>query len=162
MSRPARMQPLGDVQKALIELGKRVRAAREARGWSQDELAFLADIGVETLRELERAERQRSPELFTAARIAAALEVDRLDDLMPAEWRILLGPRLSERFGQIAVGAPATLAGRKSATGSSPSSSARNRSGRKRRTIAFRPNYKSTLSSLRQHEQERIRLRWVA
>ena len=59
-------------------------------------------------------------------------------------------PQRAERFGQIAVSAPALLAGKKSATGSSPSSSARSRSGKKRGKIAYRADYKSTLCSLRQ------------
>lgn len=63
-------QPLlvpGDVERLLAE---RIRAARSSRGWSQQDLATRAGLGIATVARLERSGRGQ---LTTLIRIAAAL-----------------------------------------------------------------------------------------
>lgn len=49
-----------------------VKAAREARGYSQEQLAALSGVSTRTI---GRIETGRSPSIETLARIAQALEV---------------------------------------------------------------------------------------
>lgn len=51
----------------------RVRELREARGWTQAELAAIAGLATITVRQIETAKRR--PSLDTAARLAKALDV---------------------------------------------------------------------------------------
>lgn len=53
--------------------GLAVRRLREASGWSQEQLAFRADLNRSYLGEIERATVM--PSLATAAKLAQALEV---------------------------------------------------------------------------------------
>lgn len=53
----------------------RIRELREAKGWSQSELARQAGVRQAMLSELEAGKRQRV-DLAVLERIAAALEVD--------------------------------------------------------------------------------------
>lgn len=55
------------------QLGKAVRAARKARGWSQEELAAAADVDRTYISGLERG--TRNPAISTVERIARALGV---------------------------------------------------------------------------------------
>ena len=59
-----------DVRK---QFGARVRALREARGWSQEELAEQAGLHRTYVSAVERG--VRNPTVTVMARIAAALEV---------------------------------------------------------------------------------------
>lgn len=62
-------------------LGQMIRAAREARGWTQADLATRAQVTQSYLSYLEQD--QREPSLSIAARIARELEVP-LDELASA------------------------------------------------------------------------------
>jgi transcriptional regulator with XRE-family HTH domain len=53
------------------ELGRRVRAAREAHGWSQEELAETIGVGAEMLSRYERG--VKFPSHVTLVRLARAL-----------------------------------------------------------------------------------------
>ncbi|MCG8369257.1 MAG: helix-turn-helix domain-containing protein [Proteobacteria bacterium] len=61
----------GDQRKLLREFGTRVRAARKALGWTQEDLA--AEVGVDRtyIGGVERGER--NPGLYNVNRIALAL-----------------------------------------------------------------------------------------
>ncbi|MFD9541395.1 DUF488 family protein [Streptomyces sp. NPDC060022] len=61
------------------ELAQRVRALREARGWTRERLAKEANLHTRTLVRLE-SEGAVQPGFFTVGALAAALEVS-LDDL---------------------------------------------------------------------------------
>jgi ribosome-binding protein aMBF1 (putative translation factor) len=63
-------------------LGQRIRAAREAHGWSQVGLAGAARISQGYLSQLEQDERE--PTLSIAARVASALGLS-LDELAEAK-----------------------------------------------------------------------------
>jgi DNA-binding XRE family transcriptional regulator len=64
-----------------VTLGQKIRAAREARGWTQAELASRAQVAQAYLSYLEQD--QREPSLTIAARIARELGLA-LDDLASA------------------------------------------------------------------------------
>ena len=55
-----------------VELGRRIRACRTARGFTQEDLAQEAGIGLRTLRRLEAG---RSTSLESLLRIALALDM---------------------------------------------------------------------------------------
>jgi HTH-type transcriptional regulator/antitoxin HipB len=61
-----------------LTLGQKIRAAREARGWTQAELAGRAQVAQAYLSYLEQD--QREPSLSIAARIARELDLG-LDEL---------------------------------------------------------------------------------
>jgi HTH-type transcriptional regulator/antitoxin HipB len=61
-----------------LTLGQKIRAAREARGWTQAELAGRAHVAQAYLSYLEQD--QREPSLSIAARIARELDLG-LDEL---------------------------------------------------------------------------------
>ena len=54
-------------------LGENIRASREARGWTQEELAELADLDRSYIGSIERGERNIS--FMTLVKVAKALEV---------------------------------------------------------------------------------------
>lgn len=54
-----------------VEMGTRVRAAREARGWSMERLAREADVGYQSVHRLEHG--QGDPRLNTLRAVLAAL-----------------------------------------------------------------------------------------
>lgn len=64
------------------QVGARLRAARQARGWTLEELAMPAGISVSTLSRLEAGKRHASLELLLP--LTRQLGI-RLDDLVPAE-----------------------------------------------------------------------------
>jgi len=66
----------------LVEVGPRLRAARQARGWSLEELASRAGMSPSTLSRLESGKRQASLELLVP--LTRQLGV-RVDDLLVAE-----------------------------------------------------------------------------
>lgn len=59
--------------RASICFGARLKRARHARGWTQEQLANRTDMHASNVRRLERGEA--NPSLSTMARLAAALEV---------------------------------------------------------------------------------------
>ncbi|MEU5380552.1 DUF488 family protein [Streptomyces sp. NPDC005968] len=68
------------------ELARKIRALREARGWTRERLAKEAGLHTRTLVRLE-SEGPVQPGFFTVGRLAAALEVS-LDDLFHGAGRI--------------------------------------------------------------------------
>jgi transcriptional regulator with XRE-family HTH domain len=60
---------------AAAELGRRLRAAREVKRLSQQQLAGLASVAIGTVRALER-ERSVDPSFFTVLALAQALDLD--------------------------------------------------------------------------------------
>ena len=66
----------------LKQVGPRLRIARQARGWTLEELAGRAGMSVSTLSRLEAGKRQASLELLVP--LTRQLGI-RLDDLVPAE-----------------------------------------------------------------------------
>ncbi|WP_084767155.1 helix-turn-helix domain-containing protein [Leucobacter komagatae] len=64
----------------LQQLGPRLRAARQQRGWTLDDLATRADMSVSTLSRLESGKRQASLELLLP--LTRQLGI-RIDDLLP-------------------------------------------------------------------------------
>lgn len=56
-----------------LNLGSQVRAARQARGLTQEQLAEAADISVSYLRGIERG--KKTPSLGVVASIADSLDV---------------------------------------------------------------------------------------
>src|SRR6185436_16863011 len=71
---PRRPHPVYFHASPLRAFAERVRALRDARGWSQEELARRADRHFTYISQVERAER--SPGLMTIIGIADALGVD--------------------------------------------------------------------------------------
>ncbi|NEB04259.1 DUF488 family protein [Streptomyces sp. SID13726] len=67
------------------ELARRIRALREARGWTRERLAKEAGLHTRTLVRLE-SEGPVQPGFFTVGRLATALEVS-LDDLFHGAGR---------------------------------------------------------------------------
>lgn len=66
----------------LQQIGPRLRAARQARGWTLDDLATRAGVSASTLSRLESGKRQASLELLVP--IVRRLGI-RIDDLLPDE-----------------------------------------------------------------------------
>lgn len=56
-----------------IELGKRLREAREQKGYTQEQLAEIADVGVMYLGEIERGQKMPSMKIFI--KVVEALDV---------------------------------------------------------------------------------------
>jgi len=66
----------------IAQVGPRLRSARQARGWTLEELASRAGLSVSTLSRLESGKRQASLELLLPATRQLGIG---LDDLVPAE-----------------------------------------------------------------------------
>ena len=66
----------------LDQIGPRLRAARQARGWTLDDLASRAGMSSSTLSRLESGKRQASLELVVP--LTRRLGI-RIEDLLPAE-----------------------------------------------------------------------------
>ncbi len=66
----------------LDQVGPRLRAARQARGWTLDELAARAGMSASTLSRLESGKRQASLELLLPLTRRLGM---RIDDLLPGE-----------------------------------------------------------------------------
>jgi len=54
-------------------LAERIRSAREQRGWTQEQLAYRADVSRSTIQNLENGRRQ--PHRASISRIAGALGI---------------------------------------------------------------------------------------
>lgn len=80
--RPTHAQAFGASQ--LREFGRRVRAARERVGWSQEKLAFVCDYHRSYAGNVERG--AVNPSLYNLLRLATGLGID------PAELVRALGP----------------------------------------------------------------------
>lgn len=59
----------------LRELGRRVKALREAKGWTQDQLAECSGVPQGTISRIERGRLKRQPSLENIVRLAKALGV---------------------------------------------------------------------------------------
>ena len=70
MRKPRKLNPAALALKS--GFARRLRAAREARGWSQEELALAAGLSVATIRNLEQFHRP-DPRLSTMLSLADAL-----------------------------------------------------------------------------------------
>jgi transcriptional regulator with XRE-family HTH domain len=57
----------------MASFGERVRAAREKRGWSQDQLARVSGTTQSTIDRIEKSETRQSRKVFD---VAAALDID--------------------------------------------------------------------------------------
>jgi transcriptional regulator with XRE-family HTH domain len=74
--------PSSDWDDVLADIGDRLRAERQARGWSQTEFALRAGLSRSTVKRLENG--QTTLRFFVAA--CAALEVG-VGDVLSGEWR---------------------------------------------------------------------------
>ncbi len=90
----------------IAHVGPRLRAARQARGWTLDELARQAGVSASTLSRLESGKRQASLELLLP--VTRRLGI-RVDDLLPAESVDPRVRRAVERRDGMLI-APLTLA----------------------------------------------------
>lgn len=63
-----------DKEPALVKLGENIRSLREARGVSQEELAFEAGLDRTYVGGVERGER--NPTILSSLKIAKALDVE--------------------------------------------------------------------------------------
>jgi len=79
-------------------LGRRIRALRNARGWTQEELGGKSGISYKFIGEVERG--QQNPSFETLVKIAAALRVA-LPDLFRFEQETLDKKVIESRINQI-------------------------------------------------------------
>jgi len=102
-----------------MEIGREIRQAREAKGWSQTKLAAAADMGVSGISQIETG--TRNPSVATLSKIAKALEVE-VADLFPKaqaqlpldvpfmarpqvrEWKAAHGHMTTEEFSDYVEG----------------------------------------------------------
>ncbi len=89
----------------LEQLGPRLRAARQARGWTLDDLATRAGMSASTLSRLEAGKRQASLELLLP--VTRHLGI-RIEDLLPAPSQDPRVRRAVERRDGMII-APLTL-----------------------------------------------------
>lgn len=88
-------------EKANVLLGRRIRALRHAKGWSQEELGGLADVNYKFLGEIERG--HQNPSFNILLRIGTALQVE-LPELFRFEQQISDRVEIESRIGQILKG----------------------------------------------------------
>lgn len=76
---------LPDETKKRLELfARRLRAARKARGWTQERLATVASLGISTVRAIEHGEASTSIGSYLA--VLWALDLDSgIDQLVPTD-----------------------------------------------------------------------------
>ena len=79
-------------------LGRRIRALRNAKGWTQEELGGESGISYKFIGEIERG--QQNPSFETLVKIAAALRVA-LPDLFRFEQETLDKKAIESRINQI-------------------------------------------------------------
>ena len=89
----------------LDQVGPRLRAARQARGWTLDDVAGRAGLSASTLSRLEAGKRQASLELLLPLTRQLGL---RIDDLLPGESADPRVRRAVERRDGMVI-APLTL-----------------------------------------------------
>ncbi|MFC1866526.1 helix-turn-helix domain-containing protein [Thermodesulfobacteriota bacterium] len=90
------MDKVTDMKELL--LGRRIRALRNAKGWTQQELGSQADINYKFLGEVERG--QQNPSFNTLVKVAAALGVE-LPELFRFEHEILDRKKIETRIKQL-------------------------------------------------------------
>ncbi|MFH1624777.1 MAG: helix-turn-helix transcriptional regulator [Pseudomonadota bacterium] len=90
-------------EETLVLLGRRIRALRNARSWTQQELGNRADINYKFLGEIERGEQ--NPSFNILVKIGAALEVE-LPELFRFEQEMLNRKEIEARIGQILKSIP--------------------------------------------------------
>lgn len=78
----------GEILDELEQLGPRLRAARQERGWTLDELATRAQLSVSTLSRLESGKRQASLELLLPLTRQLGIRVDDLLDPRDQDPRV--------------------------------------------------------------------------
>jgi transcriptional regulator with XRE-family HTH domain len=86
-----------------ILLGRRIRALRNARGWTQQELGNRADINYKFLGEIERG--QQNPSFNILIKIGVALEVE-LPELFRLEHEISDRKEIEKRIREILKAIP--------------------------------------------------------
>ncbi len=84
-----------------VLLGRRIRAIRKAKGWTQEELGSKADVSYKFVGEIERG--QQNPSFDTLVKIADALEVE-LFDLFRFEQEITNRKDIEARMAKITKG----------------------------------------------------------
>ena len=84
-------------------LGRRIRALRNARGWTQEKLGVEAGISYKYIGEIERG--QQNPSFDTLVKIAAAVKVD-LPELFRFEQETLDKNVVEGRISQIVKALP--------------------------------------------------------
>lgn len=104
--------PSPDVDDMLADIGDRIRAERQARGWSQEELATRAGVSRKTIRGLE--DGIGTLRVFTQA--CWGLQVD-MAYLLSGRWQMpfrppSLTPRQAEALRAVADGRPLAAAAR--------------------------------------------------
>ncbi len=76
----------------LQQLGARLRAARQERGWTLDDLAGRAGMSVSTLSRLESSKRQASLELLLPLTKQLGIRIDDLLEQQPRDPRVHRSP----------------------------------------------------------------------
>lgn len=104
--------PSLDLDEHLADIGDRVRAERQARGWTQNALARRAGLALATIKRIEEGQTTLRGFLLTCT----ALEVD-MGHLLSREWRMpapyqrrLLTARQVEVLRVVADGRPLSVA----------------------------------------------------
>ena len=90
------MKKLSENTKVL--LGRKIRALRKEKGWSQQELGNQADINYKFLGEIERG--QQNPTVNIMIKISKALNID-LPELFRFEHEILNRKEIEAQIKQI-------------------------------------------------------------
>ncbi|MFF6866703.1 helix-turn-helix domain-containing protein [Streptomyces ardesiacus] len=104
--------PTLDLDDYLADIGDRIRAERQARGWTQTELGRRAHMGLAMVKRLETGDIP----LRILLRACHALKVD-ADHLLSTTWtlparRPSLSPRQAEVLSAVADGRPLSVAAR--------------------------------------------------
>jgi len=86
-----------------VLLGRRIRALRHAKGWSQEELGGRADINYKFLGEIERD--HQNPSFNVLLKISTTLQV-KLPELFRFEQQTSDRKEIKSRIGQILKGIP--------------------------------------------------------
>ncbi len=84
-----------------VLLGRRIRAIRKAKGWTQEELGSKADISYKYIGEVERG--QQNPSFDTLVKIADAFEIE-LSELFRFEQCIANRKDIETRLTKILKG----------------------------------------------------------
>jgi DNA-binding XRE family transcriptional regulator/DNA-binding CsgD family transcriptional regulator len=102
-----------DWDELLADIGDRIRAERQARGWSQRELGKRTGVALATVKRLEAGE---SSLLITFAMACRAMDVD-MGHLLSVQWRmperhLALSPMQARVLAVVADGCPLAEAAR--------------------------------------------------
>jgi len=91
------------IENTRILLGRRIRALRNIKGWSQQELGNRSDTNYKFLGEIERG--QQNPSFHILVKLAVALEVD-LPELFRFEHEISDRKEIETQIQQILKNIP--------------------------------------------------------